>query len=199
MDILTIFIQIQSIHNSMSQLIHLRIALSLFQFLDNNDALLINSSDKISALSAKKAFHALYRAVIFLLVQFQDHNYTTDICFNMKLLRSVVNIHQKKIIKKKILDKAVFVKTLLVRNDQILDLEGCKLAYHISILIISVGYQDIFQLIIITDLKVLKSLDKLAVCLGFYKSLDICRLDFKIRKGRRKYLAVCVNDTKFRP
>ena len=50
------------------------------------------------------------------------------------------------------------------------------------------GYQDIFQLIIITDLKVLKSLDKLAVRLGFYKSLDICRLDLKIRKGRRKYL-----------
>ena len=75
----------------------------------------------------KKAFHALYRAVIFLLVQFQDHNYTTDICFNMKLLRSVVNIHQKKIIKKKILDKAVFVKTLLVRNDQILDLEAASL------------------------------------------------------------------------
>lgn len=135
-----------------------------------------------SLLFPPKGFHALYRAVIFLLVQFQDHNYTTDICFNMKLLRSVVNIHQKKIIKKKILDKAVFVKTLLVRNDQILDLEGCKLAYHISILIISVGYQDIFQLIIITDLKVLKSLDKLAVRLGFYKSLDICRLDLKIRK-----------------
>ena len=199
MDILTVFIQVKSIHDRMSQLIHLRIALSFFQFLDNNDALLINSSDKISALSAKKALHALYRAVIFLLVQLQDHNYTTDICFNMKLLRSVVNIHQKKIIKKKILDKAVFVKTLLIRNDQILDLEGCKLAYHISILIISVGYQDIFQLIIITDLKVLKSLDKLAVRLGFYKSLDICRLDLKIRKGRRKYLAVCVNDTKFRP
>ena len=61
------------------------------------------------------------------------------------------------------------------------------------------GYQDIFQLVIITDFKVLKPLDKLAVRLGFYKSLDICWLDFKIRKSRRKYLAVCVNDTKFRP
>ncbi len=89
----------------------------------------------------------------------------------MKFLRSVVNIHQKKIIKKKILDKAVLVKTLLVRYDQILDLEGSKFTYHISILIISMGYQDVFQLIIITDLKVLKSLDKLAVRLGFYKSL----------------------------
>ena len=158
----------------MSQLIHLRIALSLFQFLDYNDALLINSSDKISALSAKKAFHALYRAVIFLLVQFQDHNYTTDICFNMKLLRSVVNIHQKKIIKKKILDKAVFVKTLLVRNDQILDLEGCKLAYHISILIITVSNQNIFQLIIITDFKILVAFYKLTVSLRLYKSLHIC-------------------------
>ncbi len=108
--------------------------------------------------------------MIFLLVQFQDHNYAADICFNMKLLRSVVNIHQKQIVKKQILDKAVLVKTLFIRNDQILDLESCKLSYHISILIISVGYQDIFQLIIITDLKVLKSLDKLAVRLGFYKA-----------------------------
>ena len=199
MDILTVFIQVKSIQNGVSQLIHLRIALSFFQFLDNNNALLINCSDKISALSAKKALHALHGAVIFLLVQFQDHDYTTDICFNMKFLRSVVNIHQKKIIKKKILDKAVLVKTLLICNDQALDLESGKLSYHISIFIFSVGDQNIFQLVIITDLKVLKSLDKLAVRLGFYKSLDICRLDFKIRKGRRQYLTVCVNDTKFRP
>ena len=120
--------------------------------------------------------------MIFLLIQFQDHDNPADICLNMKLLRSVVNIHQKKIIKKKILDKTVFVKTLLIRYDQILNLEGCQLAYHISILIIPMGYQDIFQLVIITDFKILKPLDKLAVRLGFYKSLDICWLDFKIRK-----------------
>ena len=99
----------------------------------------------------------------------------------------------------KILNGAQKGKQVKAAIEKILDLEGCKLAYHISILIIPMGYQDIFQLIIITDLKVLKSLDKLAVRLGFYKSLDICRLDLKIRKGRRKYLAVCVNDTKFRP
>ena len=196
---LTHCLGIKHINHNLSCLLKIILCLARLYLANNDDILLINCSDKISALSAKKAFHALYRAVIFLLVQFQDHNYTTDICFNMKLLRSVVNIHQKKIIKKKILDKAVLVKTLLVRYDQILDLEGCKFTYHISILIISMGYQDVFQLIIITDLKVLKSLDKLAVRLGFYKSLDICRLDFKIRKGRRQYLTVCVNDTKFRP
>ena len=60
LSILAILVQVKSIQNRMSQLIHLRIALSVLQFLDDNNALLIYSSDKISALSTKKALHALH-------------------------------------------------------------------------------------------------------------------------------------------
>ena len=40
--------------------------------------------------------------------------------------------------------------------------------------------QNVFQLIVITDLEILESLDKLAVCLGFYKRLDVSLLYRKI-------------------
>ena len=60
MDILTILVQIKSIQDRVSQFIHLRISLTLLKFLDNDDTLLINSSDKISALSTKKTLHALH-------------------------------------------------------------------------------------------------------------------------------------------
>ena len=107
--------------------------------------------------------------------------------------RSVISRHIQKVFSEGELDEKSNVQKMHVPNS-----DKPVVFYNLDV-IISVGYQDIFQLIIITDLKVLKSLDKLAVRLGFYKSLDICRLDLKIRKGRRKYLAVCVNDTKFRP
>ena len=113
MDILAILVQVKSIQNRIASFIHLRIALSVppVPWIDNN-ALLIYCSDKNSALSTKRTLHALHRAVIPSPGSVPDHNYTTDICLNKKLLRSV-KYQQKKIIKKKILDKAVLVKTLL--------------------------------------------------------------------------------------
>ena len=70
-------------------------------------------------------------------------------------------------------------KRSLYATDEILDLECSKFAYHVSILIITMCNQNIFQLIIITHLKILKSLYQLTVSLGFYKSLYICRLQWK--------------------
>lgn len=40
----------------------------------------------------------------------------------MKLLRTIINIYQKQVIKKQVLNEAVLVKTLLICNDQALDL-----------------------------------------------------------------------------
>ena len=37
-------------------------------------------------------------------------------------------------IKKQVLDKIIFIKTLLVCNKQVLDLECCQLSYHIYII-----------------------------------------------------------------
>ena len=98
----------------------------------------------------------------------------------MKLLGTVIDIHKEQVVKKKILDKAVLIKTFFIGNYQVLDLERRQLAYHIGILIVSMGYQNIFQLIIITHLKILKSLNKLAVRLGFHERLNITRLNNKI-------------------
>ena len=42
----------------------------------------------------------------------------------MKLLRTIINIYQKQVIKKQVLNEAVLVKTLLICNDQALDLES---------------------------------------------------------------------------
>ena len=65
---------------------------------------------------------------------------------------------------------------LQIKEDQILNLECSKLTYHIGILVIAVCYQNIFQLIVIAHLKILKSLYQLTVSLGFYKCLDVSLL-----------------------
>ena len=117
----------------------------------------------------------------------------------MKLLRTIINIYQKQIVKQQVLNKAVLVKTLFICHDQALDLESSKLSYHISIFIFSVGNQNVFQLIIITDLEILVTFHKLAGSLGFYKCLDILRLNLKITVGGRQCLAICINNAKLRP
>ena len=63
----------------------------------------------------------------------------------------------------------------------------------------SVGNQNVFQLIIITDLEILVTFHKLAGSLGFYKCLDILRLNLKITVGGRQCLAICINNAKLRP
>ena len=161
----------------MCELIHLRITFALLKLFYNNDALLIYCSNEIFALAAEKALNAFHCTVILLLLKFKDHNYTTDIRIDMKFLRTVININQKQVIKKKILDKAVFVESFFIRYNEVLNLECNKFADHVSILIIPMRNQHIFQLIIIANFKILESLYKLTVCLRFYKSLYISRLN----------------------
>ena len=174
---LFILVQSKGIQNCVGKLIHLGITLAIFQFLNNDDALFIDRCDKVFALAAKETLHTLHGTVIFFLLQFQNHNNTANICINMKFLRTIINIYQKKVIKKEILDKAVFVKSFFICNDQILDLKCCKLANHISVFIVTMCHKYIFQLVVITDFKILESLHELAVCLGFHKCLYIPRLN----------------------
>ena len=75
----------------------------------------------------------------------------------------VAHVNKKQVVKKQVLDKAVFVKAFFIRYDQILDLKSGELANHISIFIVAMGNQYIFQLIVITDFKILEPLYKLAV------------------------------------
>ena len=167
----------QGIKNRMSQLIHIAVTLSVLKLLYNNDASLVYCCDKILCFSAEKALYCFHCIVVFFLLKLHDHNNTAHIRINVKLLGAVVDVHQQKIIKKKIFDKAVFIKPLFISNDQILYLKRCQLANHISVLIVTMGNQNIFQLIIVTHLKILKSFYKLTVSLRFYKCLHILRLN----------------------
>ena len=171
-----VLVQSESIKDRMRQFVQVCISLSLLKFLDDNDALLINSSNKVLALAAEETLHALHGTVILLLLKFQNHNCTAYICNDVQFLGAVVNIYEEQVIKKKVLDKAVLVKSFLICNDQILDLERCQFTDHIGVLIVSMSDQNIFQLLVVTDLEILESLDELTVSLGFYKCLDVSLL-----------------------
>ena len=80
-----------------------------------------------------------------------------------KSIKDSINVNKKQVVKKQVLDKAVFVKAFFIRYNQILDLKSGELANHISIFIVAMGNQYIFQLIVITDFKILEPLYKLAV------------------------------------
>ena len=141
---LFILVQTKCVKDCMGKFIHLRISLTVFQFLDNDNTFLINCCNKVFTLTAKETLHAFHGAMILLLLKFQNHNNTTHICINMKFFRTIINVHQEQIIKKEILNKAVLVKSFLVCNDQILDLECSELSYHISIFVITMCHQYIF-------------------------------------------------------
>ena len=160
---LTVISHSKSIKDSMCKLIHLRIILTIFKFLDYDNTLLIYCCDKVFTFTTEKTLHAFHGAVVFLLWHFKDHDYAADICLNVQFLRTIINVNKEQIVKKKVLDKAVFVKAFFVRYDQILDLKSSELANHISIFIVAMGDQYIFQLIVITDFKILEPLCKLAV------------------------------------
>ena len=147
----------------MCKLIHLRIILTIFKFLDYDNTLLIYCCDKVFTFTAEKTLHAFHGAVVFLLWHFKDHDYAANICLNVQFLRTIINVNKKQVVKKQVLDKAVFVKAFFIRYDQILNLKSSELANHISIFIVAMGNQYIFQLIVITDFKILEPLYKLAV------------------------------------
>ena len=167
----------QGVKNRPGQLIHIAVAFSVFKLFHNDNASLIHCRNKIFCLSAEKALYRFHCVVVFFLLKFHDHNNAAYIRINMEFLGTVVDIHQQKIIKKKIFDKAVLIKTLFICNDQILYLERCQLANHISVLVVTMGNQNIFQLIIVAHLKILKTFYKLTVSLRFYKCLHISRLN----------------------
>lgn len=135
----------------------------LHRFRDYDNTFLIYCCDKVFTFTAEKTLHAFHGAVVFLLWHFKDHDYAADICLNVQFLRTIINVNKKQVVKKQVLDKAVFVKAFFIRYDQILDLKSGELANHISIFIVAMGDQYIFQLIVITDFKILEPLYKLAV------------------------------------
>ena len=82
----------------------------------------------------------------------------------MKFLCSCIHINSKKIIKKKILDKVIFIESLLICYKQILYLKCSKLSNHIYIITCSSCHDYIFKIAIIFNLKKLKTINCLTFC-----------------------------------
>ena len=137
--------------------------------------------------------------MLSLLWKFDQHNHAAHISIDVKLLGTIVNIYKKKIIKKKILDKTVFVKTLLISYDQTLKLKCCQLPDHIRILVLSMSYKDILQLIVIIHFEILITSHKLTLCRRINKCLNIPCLDLEISTCGCKCLAICIHHTKLCP
>ena len=100
---------------------------------------------------------------ITVIVGFNYHDHSLNIRSYMQFLGAAVNIDQKKIIKKKILDKIIFVETFLVGYDEVLDLECDHLTYHIYVFTRTAGYKNIFRSGFIIYLKIRITLDLLRV------------------------------------
>ena len=74
--------------------------------------------------------------ILFMLGLNQEYH-ALHIGFNMKLFRTVVNIHQKQVVQQKILDEIILVKPLLICYQKILDLETGNFTHHIDIITVA--------------------------------------------------------------
>ena len=70
-------------------------------------------------------------------------------CFNCdsELLCPIINIYQKKIVKKKILQKIILIHPFMVSHDQISNLTYTQPADHLYVIPNSMDHQNIFQFI----------------------------------------------------
>ena len=101
--------------------------------------------------------HKLQNIAVPALGRLHNQHGPGGVYLNMQLLGPAVDIHQKQIVQKQILDKIVLVQPLLVCRQQHLHLECGHLADGIHIFPGAPGHQNILQLLI-KDLKKLISL-----------------------------------------
>ena len=52
----------------------------------------------------------------------------------MKLLGTIVNIHQKKVVQNQILEEIISVKPFFIGNNQMLNLADCNFTNHVGII-----------------------------------------------------------------
>ena len=74
-------------------------------------------------------------------------------CRYAAFFRTVVNIDEQQIVKQQILDKIIFIKTLLISYQKILDLKCCHPSNHMNIVTVAVCQKNILQLMLIKHLK----------------------------------------------
>lgn len=82
--------------------------------------LFIHFRDQVAVILAEHAADDPHRSVIFLVLCLNNEDDSSSLRLNMQLLRAVIDIDQQKVVKKKVLDKIIFVKPFAVSTDQIL-------------------------------------------------------------------------------
>ena len=187
---------VEHINNNLSNLVHIIICLVGLYLFYKNDVLLVNSSYEILCLCWEYITNGLKGVVILLILCLNYKNNTSYICVNMKLLCSVIYINQKQIIKKKILDKVILIKSFLVCYKQILNLECGNLAYHIRVISLTLCQKDMLQLIVIKHFKKLIAPYYLAFCRWIDKCTNCIFTVIYILKCRGKHLSLCIQYTK---
>ena len=105
---------IQHIHDYLSRLLQIFQLFLLTDLFDENDVLLIHSSDKIFRMGSKHTPHRLQRTTVLFLIGLDDKSNSSCIHFYMKFFGTVKDIHHEQIIKKKILYKIILVISFLI-------------------------------------------------------------------------------------
>ena len=179
--------------------VHLCISVLRCQFLDHNNALLIHGSDKITGFGTKQSSYGLKGIIFLLMTDLQYKYHTTCLCVNMQLLRAIVNVNQKQVIKKKILDKVVLVEALLIGYQKILDLERRHSPHHMNIITVAVCQKYILQLMLVEYLEKLTSRHYLTVCRRLCKTKHRITKPFCLRKCRRQHDTFRIEHAKIHP
>ena len=154
---------IEHIENHVGCFLQLAVILSGLYFFYQNNILFIYCSNKVLGLGCKQTAHRLQCIHILFMLGFNQEYHALYVGFDMKLFRTVVNVHQKQVVQQQVLDEIVLVKPLLVCYQKILNLESCQLSYHIHIVTAALGQQNILQLMLVKYLKKLISRNHLAV------------------------------------
>ena len=110
----------------------------------------------------------------------------------MQFLCPVINIHQKHIVKKEILEKVITVIPLLIGNNQMLKLADRNPADHIGILAATLGIQNKKHLFIIQNLKKMVHPNHLTVGRRIHKSRNQRRGNIVCLKGCRDLLSLWI-------
>ena len=64
--------------------------------------------------------------------------------FDMELFRPVVNVHQKEVVQKEVLDKVVLIEPFFICHQKVLDLEYDQFSDHVYIVARALCQQYIF-------------------------------------------------------
>ena len=159
-------LRIQHIHQHSCGLVHIFEGVGVFQFFYNNNALLIDRGDKILRSRCEQALYGFLRADVFFHLRFYHENNAAHVGVDAQLFRTVIDIHQKEVVKKKILDKVVFVQTLFVCNDEVLNLAYCNFSDHVSVIAAAFGDQNVLYVLVVIYFKIMIFLYNLAVRSG---------------------------------